>query len=372
MRTLLFIIQKEFLQIFRNKSMLPIIFVMPVVQLVILVHAMTFEIKNINMTVVDHEVSGYSQRLIHKFAATGFFVINKSTFSTQEANNDLVTNDSKIVMEIPPNFERDLIRNNKSSIQLRVNAIDGVAAGLSNAYANAIITDFNQNIALEWFKTPILQTGTQVTIDESYWYNPELNYKTFMVPGLLVLLITIIGMLLSGINLVREKEIGTMEQINVTPIKKYQLLIGKMVPFLLIALFDLALGLTIGYVIFHIPIVGSLPLLFAMAVVYLIVALGFGLLVSTLVDTQQQAMFIAFFFMVIFIMMSGLFTSIESMPIWGQYIDRLNPVAYFVRIIRMVLLKGSGFRDIQPEFWSLVVYGILVFSIAIARYHKRA
>jgi ABC-2 type transport system permease protein len=352
--------------------MLPIIFIVPIVQLVVLVHAATFEIKNINMTVVDRDMSGYSQRLVNKFAATGFFRIQNTTFSSQDATNDLVTNDSKLVLEIPPHFERDLIRNKKAAIQLRVNAIDGMAAGLSNAYANAIISDFNRNIALEWFKMPKLQGGTHIAIDESYWYNPELNYKTFMVPGILVLLITIIGMLLSGINLVREKEIGTMEQINVTPIKKYQLIIGKMLPFLAIALFDLAFGLTIGFVFFHVPIVGSLPLLFGCAVVYLFVALGFGLLVSTLVDTQQQAMFIAFFFMMIFIMMSGLFTSIESMPIWGQYIDRLNPVAYFVRIIRMILLKGSGFRDIQTEFWSLVTYGFVVFFIAIARYHKRA
>ena len=230
----------------------------------------------------------------------------------------------------------------------------------------------NAVLALEWFKMPKLDGGKQIAIDESYLYNPELNYKTYMVPGILVLLVTIIGMLLSGINLVREKEIGTMEQINVTPIKKYQLIIGKMLPFLAIALFDLAFGLTIGFVFFHVPIVGSLPLLFGCAIVYLIVALGFGLLVSTLVDTQQQAMFIAFFFMMIFIMMSGLFTSIESMPQWGQYIDRLNPVAYFVRIIRMILLKGSSFRDIQTEFWSLVAYGFVVFIIAIKRYHKRA
>jgi len=372
MKTLLFIIQKEFLQVFRNKSMLPIIFVMPIVQLVVLVHAMTFEIRNIPMTVVDHDLSGYSQRLVHKFAATGFFIIKNTTPSTQEANNDLLTNDAKIILEIPPHFERNLIRNTKAQIQLRVNAIDGVAAGLSNAYANSIIADFNQNIALEWMKVAKLQGGTRITIDESYWYNPELNYKIYMVPGLMVLLVTIIGMLLSGINLVREKEIGTMEQLNVTPIKKYQLLIGKMLPFLCIALFVMTIGLNIGYFAFHMPILGSLLLLYAMAIVYLFVALAFGLLVSTLVDTQQQAMFIAFFFMMIFIMMSGLFTSIESMPKWGQYLDRLNPIAYFVRIIRMILLKGSGFKDIQTEFWSLVVYGITVFTIAIARYHKRA
>ena len=372
MKTLLFIIQKEFLQIFRNKSMLPIIFIVPVIQLVILVHAATYEIKNIDLTVVDRDMSQSSRRLVNKFSATGFFRLQNATFSSKEADNDLVTNDSKLIMEIPENFERNLVRNKKVAIQLRINAIDGMAAGLSYAYANAIIAGYNREVVIDWFKLPKLDGGKQIAIDESYWYNPELNYKTFMVPGVLVLLVTIIGMLLSGINLVREKEIGTMEQINVTPIKKYQLIVGKMVPFLCIALFDLAFGLAIGVLFFKVPIVGSLPLLFGVAIVYLFVALGFGLLISTLVETQQQAMFIAFFFMMIFIMMSGLFTSIESMPDWGQIITRFNPVAYFVRIIRMILLKGSGFTDIQREFWSLLAYGIVVFAIALNRYRKRA
>jgi ABC-2 type transport system permease protein len=215
--------------------------------------------------------------------------------------------------------------------------------------------------------------GTQADIHNifySFWYNPELNFKTFMVPGILVLLVTIIGFLLSGMNVVREKEIGTIEQINVTPIKKYQFIIGKLLPFWFIALFELAFGLTIGKLLFDIPMVGSLGLIFFVASIYLIVILSMGLFVSTITNTQQQSMLISFFIMMIFILMSGLFTSIENMPSWAQTITKFNPVAYFIKIMRMVLLKGSGFAEIQLEFFSLLGLAFAMLSLAVLRYRK--
>ena len=371
MRTVIFIIQKEFLQIFRNRSMLPIIFAIPIVQLVVLVHAATFEIKNIDVAVVDKDLSTESRRLIDKFGASGFFNIAYSEFSSSKADDYLITNKADMVLEIPAHFERDLAREQKASLQIRINAIDGQAAGLANAYSNAIIAEFNKQVVIDWFRLPKIDGGGKViSINESYWYNPYLNYKIYMVPGILVMLVTIIGMFLSGMNLVREKEIGTIEQINVTPIHKYHLLAGKIIPFLVIALFELGFGLTIGHVFFKVPIIGSLWLVFGVGAIYLIVAIGFGMLISTMVNTQQQSMFISFFFMMIFIMMSGLFTSVESMPAWGQWLNRINPVAYFIRIMRMVLLKGANFRNIQEEFWSLAVYAAVVFTVALARYRK--
>jgi ABC-2 type transport system permease protein len=191
-----------------------------------------------------------------------------------------------------------------------------------------------------------------------------------MVPGILVILVTVISLILSGMNIVREKEVGTIEQINVTPIRKSQFLIGKLLPFMIIALFELAFGLTIGKLVFNIPIVGSLGLVFLSATVYVFVILGMGLLVSTISNTQQQAMFVSFFFMIIFILMSGLFTAAENMPAWAQDINIINPVAYFIRIMRMVLLKGSGFTDILGELAALMVIGISVLSMAVWRYRK--
>ena len=171
-------------------------------------------------------------------------------------------------------------------------------------------------------------------------------------------------------NIVREKEIGTIEQINVTPIKKYQFIIGKLLPFLLISLFELAFGLTLGKFMFNIPMLGSLWLIFFFAIIYLTVMLGIGLFISTMSDTQQQSMFISWFFMVVFIMMSGLFTSVENMPVWAQNINIINPVAYFIKVMRLVLLKGSGFFDIIHEIIALTIYAIAILSLATWRYQK--
>jgi ABC-2 type transport system permease protein len=193
-----------------------------------------------------------------------------------------------------------------------------------------------------------------------------------MFSGILVIVVTLIGMFLTALNLVREKELGTAEQMNVTPIRKYQFILAKLLPFLMIGLFELAFGLVIGRILFDLPIRGSLLVLFGTATVYLIVALGIGLFLSTISETQQQMMFIAFFFMITFILMSGVFTPAESMPDWAQKINVLNPMAYFMKAIRMILLKGSGFSDVAREFYSLGIYAIAILSLAILNYRKTA
>ncbi|MCB0476244.1 MAG: ABC transporter permease, partial [Flavobacteriaceae bacterium] len=179
-----------------------------------------------------------------------------------------------------------------------------------------------------------------------------------------------ISLFLSGMNIVREKEIGTLEQINVTPIRKSQFIIGKLFPFWVLGLTILTVGLIIAKLIFNVPMVGSLVLLYAYTAVYILVILGMGLFISNFTDTQQQAMFIAWFFMVIFILMSGLFTPIESMPKWAQYITDFNPIKYFVQVVRMVLLKGSGFNDIMPQFLKTLVFAFLMNGLAVWSYKK--
>ena len=191
-----------------------------------------------------------------------------------------------------------------------------------------------------------------------------------MFCGILVILVTLIGMLLTALNLVREKEMGTTEQINVTPIRKYQFIIAKLLPFWIIALFELGFGLVVGRLLYDLPVVGSLWLLFLFAAVYLFAVLGIGLFLSTISGTQQQMMFVAFFFMVTFILMSGVFTPTESMPGWAQQINVINPVAYFMRVIRMVLLKGSDFRDISRDFYSMIGYASVILTLAVTNYRK--
>ncbi len=373
MRTIRIILKKEFKQIFRNKVMLPIIFVMPIAQLLILVHAATFEMKNIRLAVVDGDRSSTSRDLIRKFEGSPFYEVKGIVPSVKHGEKMLVDDEAHAILRIPPDFEQLLINEGNAQLQLILNAIDGQAAGLTQAYTQNIILDFNQSVIVDWQK--LITKPVQITRIETtyqFWYNPELNYSTFMVPGILVLLVTIIGMFLSGMNLVREKEIGTIEQLNVTPIKKYQFIIGKLVPFWIIALFELAFGLTIGLLLFEIPVLGSVFLLFFAAGIYLLVILGIGLLISTMVDTQQQSMFISWFLAMVFILMSGLFTSIESMPMWAQWLTKINPIAYFIKITRMILLKGSGFTDIQLDLLKLFVFSFLIISLAVFRYKKTA
>jgi len=371
MRTILFLLQKEFLQIFRNRMMLPIIFVLPLVQLIILVNAATMEMKNLKIFIVDQDLSVTSRQLVDRFAASPFFRISSRSFSLDEAGEAMEHGKTDIILHIPANFEKDLVRENRAEVQFLFNAINGTVAGIGYGYAASITGSYNREIIAKWYQIPKGVIAQQsIEVRPSFWYNPELNYKVFMVPAVLAILVTIIGAFLSGLNIVREKELGTIEQINVTPIRKHQFIIGKLVPFLIIALVELGFGLTIGKILFDIPINGSLFVLFVTAAIYLMTILGLGLLVSTLARTLQQAIFISFFFMIVFMMMSGLFTSVETMPNWAQNINIINPIAYFMKLVRTILLKGSGFRDIYHDIIALVIYGIAMLSLATWRYRK--
>jgi len=371
MRTLKFLLQKEFLQIFRNKAMLPIMFVLPIIQLVVLVFAADFELKNITYVYVDFDKSQASQQLLAQFETSPYFKNQGAVADFEAGMSALDNNDATLFLRIPPNFARDLAKTKSAQIMLDVNSIDGQAATLSFSYANGIISQYNNRIRQEWNGLP---DGLQlpVQVEKRYWFNPEMEYKNLMVPGILALLVTMIGLFLSAMNVVREKEIGTIEQINVTPIRKVHFLIGKLLPFWVIALFELAFGLTVGYLVFHIPINGSLVLLFSYASIYLLVVLGMGLWISTITETQQQAMFLAWFVMVIFLLMSGLFTPIENMPAWAQKMTWFNPVAYFVNVIRSVLLKGSTFGQMQLEFVKITVFAIAMLALAVSGYRKRS
>jgi ABC-2 type transport system permease protein len=371
MRTVLYILQKEFIQIFRNRFMLPIIFVVPIVQLLVLVFAATLEMKNIEMVVVDKDLSSISRRMVGAFEASPFFEIRDFTFSIEEGENRLRANDADIVLHIPAGFEQSLNRENVASVQVLADAVNATTAGLSNAYAMAVIRDFNEQILVERLG-PVAGTMGKIRIRHSFWYNPDLNYKIFMLPGILVILVTMIGMILTGLNLVREKELGTAEQINVTPIRKYQFIIGKLVPFWIIALLELSFGLFIGRLLFNLPIEGSLPLLFLFASIYLMVAMSMGLFLSAISNSQIQVMFLIFFFFITFVLMSGIFTPAESMPDWAIRVNTINPLAYFIRVIRMILLKGSGFSDITREFYALGAYAVVMLVLATWRYRKAA
>ncbi len=371
MRVILFILQKEFIQIFRNKTMLPLIFILPVVQLLILVNAATFELKNIDMVVINQDMSSTSRELVSRFEGSSFFNVSHG-LSVEKAHEAMLNNEADVILIIPVSFERELLRENQGSIQFLINAIDGMSAGLVNVYAGSIVNEFHQDLLVEWLDAKSNVVSLPIDVSQRFWYNPNLEYSIYMLPGILVILVTIIGMFLTAINIVREKEQGTIEQINVTPILKYQFIIGKLIPFMVIALFELAFGLTIGRLFFDLPMLGSLWLLLLVAVVYLMVALGLGLLLSAVSSTQQQVMFTIFFFLLMFILMSGIFTPVESMPPWAQKLNIINPFTYFMQALRMILLKGSEFKDVLQELVPLSIYAVIALSFAVWRYRKTA
>lgn len=371
MKTLKFLLQKEFKQIFRNSIILKMILILPLVQLIILPLAADYEIKNINISIVDHDHSAYTHKLISKINSSGYFKIVEVGNSYKKAFEKIENEKADLILEIPKDFERNLVRENRQQLLIAVNAINGTKANVGGVYLNRIIADFNADIRTDWITPEKFNMVPTIEIASSNWFNTFLNYRLFMVPGILVFLVTMIGAYMCSLNLVKEKEVGTIEQINVTPIKKHHFILGKLIPFWVIGMVVFSIGLlVVARIVYGIIPLGSIGLLYAFLGLYLIAVLGIGLLISTYSNSQQQAMSLAFFIIMIFLLMSGLFTSVDSMPEWAKWIARFNPVTYFIDVMRMVVMKGSGFADIKTHFIIMTGFAVFFNSWAIMNYKK--
>lgn len=372
MRTLMFLLQKEFRQIFRNKSILAMVIMMPLIQLIVLPLAANYEVKNINISIIDHDHSSNSRQLINTITASGYFKLVGYKNSFHEAFEQISLDKADVLLEIPAGFERNLIRENQQQLFVAVNAINGVKANLGGAYVSNIIANYNQTLRAELMQPQKTNPWPVIETTSTNYFNVMMNYKLFMVPGILAILVTMVGGFLTALNIVKEKEVGTIEQINVTPIKKHIFILGKLIPFWVLGNVVFTVGLIVARLIYGIVPAGNLLVMYSFVWVYLLAVLGFGLLISTFTETQQQAMLIMFFFMMIFILTGGIFTPIESMPEWAQTLTRLNPVTYLIQVMRMVVLKGSGFRDILPQLGSISIFAVILNSWAILNYRKRS
>lgn len=372
MKILLFSLQKEFRQMFRDKIILAMMFVLPIIQLIIMPLAANFEVKSVNMVYFDQDNSAYSAQLLAKIKSSGKFHVVESSISYSEAMENIARSKADLILTIPADFERNLVRNQHQNVQITLDAINAMKSAIGSGYLAAVIADFNTQIGsnASLIDAETKQAIKYININSSSWFNPKAEYKYFMVPAILVLLLTIVGGFLAALNIVREKEIGTMEQINVTPIKKWQFILSKLIPFWIVGLIVFSVGLLVMRIVYGIIPVGSIPLLYLFAAVYMIAILGFGLLVSTFANTQLQAMFIAFFFIMIFILMSGLFTSIDSMPDWSKTIAEFTPVTHFIKVVRMIVLKGSEFAHLKMELLYLVIFAVVLNTAAVLNYKK--
>ena len=381
MRRIFFLARAEVLHVVRDRATLAQVLVLPILQLLVLSNAATFEILNTPIYIVDFDHTSASRGLANRFRASGHFRIIGQSTSLDLGNEALLRGDVTMVLTIPTDFESALLRTGGAQVQFNVNAEKGSAAGIVQSYGSRILAAYARELSAE------MRPGPRTIVEDSAppsrgtprldvtvrgWYNPTLDYQHYMVPGILVGLVTMIGTLLSAQNIAREKELGTIEQLNVTPISRAEFITAKLLPFWALGLLDLAIGLVVGRFVFGMPIRGSLLLLFAAAGIYLVVALAIGLWISTLVETQQQAMFVTFFIVNVYLLMSGLFTPVDSMAPWVQTVSLINPVRHFVTIARAVLIKGAGLAEIARPLSILTAYAAVMLTLAVRQYSKRA
>jgi ABC-2 type transport system permease protein len=373
MRTIFFLVRKEFLQIFRDRTTVAQIFMIPVVQLLVLSNAATFDLKQTRVLVVDEDRTTVSAGLVQRLEGGRQFRVVRWVPSAAGVEQALLDREVTAIIHIPRRFEEDLVQHRQAPVQLILNAEEGAATGIVQSSANAILSSY----ARELDRTlPTLSNASRtmrpapLDLRTQRWFNQTRNYKHYMVPALMVSLTTIIGLLLTAQNITRENELGTLEQLNVTPMTKVQFIAAKLIPFWLLSLVIFSIGLAIGKLVFGIPMRGSLLLVYLAAMVYLIVVLGIGLWISTITRTQQQAMFVAFFVVLIFLLMGGLFTPVDSMPRWAQAVAQVNPVKHFVFIMRAVLVRGAGLETVAGPLLGLAVAGVVVLALAVQRYRK--
>lgn len=363
--------KKEIWQLFRNPIMWQMICLMPVIQLMLFPYTADYEIKEVRLAIVDHDQSVVSQQLISKFEYSQLFYVTEIYFSQEEAMSSIERGRSDIIIEIPDNFERSLTNNQQPNISILANAINALDASIGTAYIGVILGDFAAAIAPSMM-IDVRQDHTPIQMDiaSQSWFNPKKDYKIFIIPGILAILVSLIGVLMTAINIVREKEMGTIEQINVTPVTNIQFILGKMIPFWIIGMLTFIVGLFFAKLIYSLPIEGNILTLLFFVSIFLIAMLGLGFFISIVSTNQIQAMFACLFLFVTFVMLGGLFTPLESMPQWAQAINIVNPFVYMVRASRMILLKGSGFVDILPDIIAVSVMAVVTNLSAIYKYRK--
>lgn len=379
MRTILFLVWKEYLHVFRDRATRVQVIAIPMVQLVVLSFAATFEVRETPIYLVDLDHSSVSRELALRFEASDVFRITGAAASPRLADEALRAREATMVLHIPAGFERDLTTRRAAPVQLVLNAEEGVTAGIVRAHAAGVLARYGGELGAEITAAPgqgprggRAAGGGRIDLRTRGWYNPALAYTDYMVPGVLVVLVTIIGTLLTAQNIAREKELGTLEQLNVTPITRTQFIAGKLIPFWILGMAELAVGLALAKLIFDIPLRGNLAIVFAVGAVYLVAALALGLLISTVAETQQQAMFVTFFVMMIYLLLSGLFTPVTSMPEWVRWLAELNPVKHFVEVVRAVLIKGAGVGTVLRPTLALVAFAVGLLALAVGRYSKRS
>ncbi|MDR0732751.1 MAG: ABC transporter permease [Dysgonamonadaceae bacterium] len=359
-----YLLEKEFKQIRRNPFLPRLIAAYPIFAMMVFPWVVDLEVRDINLCVIDNDRSAYSRRLVAQASASRYFHLSELAATYDEAMESIQRNQSDVILEINPGFERELMRGDCPDVMISANSVNGTRGGFAGNYLSQIIADFSADIARE-------SPGSLIEITPQYRYNPHLDYKNYVIPALMVILLTIICGFLPALNIVGEKEKGTIEQINVTPVKKYLFILSKLIPYWIIGVFILTVCIGLAALTYGLIPAGNLLVIYLFAVLFVITCSGLGLVVSNYSSTMQQAMFVMFFFTIVMLLMSGALTPVKSMPQWAQTITWFNPLRYFVEAMRAVYLKGSGFWDLRTQCF--VLLGIAgFFSLwAVWSYKKK-
>lgn len=361
--TLKYLIHKEFLQIKRNPFIPKFILVFPIAIMCIMPWVMNMEVKNIKVDVVDSDRSSFSQQLVHRIEACNYFIFNGQKATYQDAIKDIELSNADIIVDIPRGFSKDHTNGTNPQVLIATNAVNGTKGSMGNSYMSQIVS--------ESLSVPVSDSAGQ-GVRVLYLYNKNLNYKLFMIPALMAILIMLICGALPALNIVGEKETGTIEAINVTPVSKWTFILAKLIPYWIIGVIIMTLCFGLSWLIYGITSAGNLGLVYLLALLLTFIISGFGLVISNYNQTMQQAMFVLWFFMMILLFMSGLFTPVRSMPDWAQLTTYINPMHYFIDAIRTVFVRGGDFQSIRSQVCALSVIAVIMDGWAIFSYKKNS
>jgi len=372
-KAILSILRKEFIQLRRDPRLFPVIFISPILQLLLLGYAANLDVKNIPSVICDLDRSAASRAFLDDFVNSGYFSVEARVERMDEIDRYLDHGDAAMAFVVPRGFGDDIAARRQASVMLIADGSESQSATIGVNYGTMIASRYAQKILFEAFER-VQGLGLKpviVNAEVRVWYNPELKSRNFMVPGVLGLILMLMTTSLASQGIVREREMGTMEQLIVTPIRPYQLIIGKLLPFVLIGLVDATFVITVARGWFGIPIRGSVPLLFALSLAFMLTTLGFGLFISTISKTQQQAMLTSLFFIMPQMLLGGFVFPIENMPRMFQYLTTIIPIRYFFVIIRGIMLKGAGWAELWDQTVALLVLGTIILTLSVARFHKK-
>lgn len=350
--TLRYLIEKEFKQLARNSFLPRLILLFPCMMMLIIPWAATLEIEDLRIVIIDNDHSPSSERLVHRIESSPYFKLTGLPDTYRDGLEAIEKDRADMLLEIPRGFEKEQVNGRPASALVAVNAVNGTKGGLGSSYLNQILA-------------PAGNTSIR------YLFNPHLEYKNYMVPALMTMLLVLLCGFLPALNVVGEKEAGTIEQINVTPVSRFTFILSKLLPYWLIGFIVLNLCMLLAWLVYRLTPSGNIFCIYIATIVFTFVVSGLGLVISNYSATMQQAMFVMWFCMLIFILMSGLFTPISSMPQWAQCITYANPLRYFMEIMRMVYLKGSSLTDILPQLGTLAIFATVLYLWAIVSYKKQ-